>query len=156
MKHDEYRELMALQLYGELDAAELERLRAHVAECADCAQYEHELGAGLGAVQATADGRDDDALPVDWQQRLAEATAPRRRVGARALLTFAAGLAAGLLVMTINPRAPDADEVTPEIALSGFTTNRPDGDLPGLPTGPPPRASGRGTYGMLASALRSQ
>ncbi len=156
MKHEEFRELMALQLYGELDAAELERLRAHVAACADCAAYEHELGAGLGTVMAAAAERDDGALPEDWQERLNETTAPRRRAVGGALLTFAAGLAAGLLVMTFNPNAPDPVDVTPEVATSGFATNRPDDALPEIPSGPPPPATGRGKYGMLALALRSQ
>ncbi|MEW6074417.1 MAG: hypothetical protein AB1726_17715, partial [Planctomycetota bacterium] len=94
------KELAALRLYGELtpsEEAELDRLlAAHPAARA----FASELAAGLGAARRAVEMADLAALPPDWRERLSAATRVRRGPGAlvRAAATFAAGLAAGLLL----------------------------------------------------------
>lgn len=127
MKHDSrrrIRELCALELYDELDAAdaaELARLRAGSPELARLAdEYAAELTAGLGALPARADPHF--AFPADWHERLraeVEREAPRGAGPARfpVWLTAAAGFAAGaLLVWSARDETPrthrsDADSV---------------------------------------------
>jgi anti-sigma factor RsiW len=65
--HDEFRELAALRVYGELDASERVRLERHLSECAECAALARDLEAGLGRLVPAA--RRDD-LPNRWRAGL--------------------------------------------------------------------------------------
>jgi len=89
--HDEFRELAALRVYGELDASERERFERHQSACAACAALAHDLEAGLGRLVPAQ--RSDD-LPGDWRAGLEAAIADhgeRSRPGVRrSLLVVAA------------------------------------------------------------------
>ena len=99
MKHEEFHELLALRLYGEVSAEEEHGLQVHLATCGDCSRFWEELQAGLGALQETSPSPD---LPADWDRRLREVRlTPGRRPTWSSVATFAAGLAAGMLVMTL-------------------------------------------------------
>ena len=77
------RELLALRLYGELDAAEKAELEGYLSTSAEVRQFAVELEAGLGAVAA--------ALPPTPQ-------VGRRSIPWRAsLVSFAAGLLLSVL-----------------------------------------------------------
>jgi anti-sigma factor RsiW len=65
--HDEFRELAALRVYGELDARERERLARHLSGCAECSALARDLEAGLGRL-VPAERRD--ALPTTWRAGL--------------------------------------------------------------------------------------
>ena len=65
--HDEFRELAALRVWGELDASERDRLERHVSACAPCAELARELEAGLGRLVPVE--RCDD-LPSGWRAGL--------------------------------------------------------------------------------------
>lgn len=65
--HEEFRELAALRLYGELDAAELERLERHLAQCSVCSALARELEGGLARLVPAAVGND---LPSGWKHGL--------------------------------------------------------------------------------------
>lgn len=54
-RHDEIRELLADYTLGELPAAERERVRAHVATCAECAAESRELALAFQGIGLAAD-----------------------------------------------------------------------------------------------------
>lgn len=146
-QHESFRELTALRLYDELDGADAERLEAHLSGCAECREYAAELEAGLGACSRPSDLAD---LPAGWRERLAQETRP---VGLRLLrpaLTFAAGLAAGLVLMAFIP--DEVERVAPASAeaQAGRTS------LLAMVDGPPPLATGGGSLGMLGSQISNQ
>jgi predicted transcriptional regulator len=65
--HDEFRELAALRVYGELDASERERLERHLSACAECTELARDLEAGLGRL---VPARRSDDLPGTWRAGL--------------------------------------------------------------------------------------
>ena len=151
MKHETYHELLALRLYGELDADEQERLARHLAECEDCARFARDLEATLGAVKTAEESLRRDELPANWDERLCAATRPRRSL--RPLATFAAGLAAGLLVTWATrpgppPAAPAGDPGIRVVSNSG------DARSFVARTDPPPRATTPGQLGQLRAYIR--
>ena len=98
MQHQDILELLALDLYDELDAADRARLDAHLADCAACRAFARELESGLGRLAAND---VEGALPADWRARLqreVELTAPRGRLTSSFAVGGVAGLAAGLLI----------------------------------------------------------
>jgi hypothetical protein len=169
--HETWRELLALRLYGELAPAEVERLEQHLATCAPCSAFGAELGAGsLAAMTCSCAAEYGLELPADWRERLDAAARPRLAARARPLLIFAAGLAAGLLIMALalgQPRgslapasaapSPDTAETAPvSFATNGLRTLV--AQLPAAflaPVGPPPPSTGRAYAGMRAY-LRSE
>jgi anti-sigma factor RsiW len=146
MKHDEFRELAALEAYGEIDADERARLDVHRAECAECRDLAAGLRRGLGRL-ASAGGTED--LPAGWAERIRESarTAPRRRASA-VRLAFAAGVAAGIaagvavahLALAASVPAPGRAPESGHTAEFGRET-------------PPPRAA---SFGELAHLGRSR
>lgn len=148
MIHETFRELLALRLYDELEAAESAALDAHLAGCAACRTFALELQAGLGrAPQGTA----ADDLPAGWSEALrarigARPSAPRPATRRPALLAFASGLAAGLLVMA-GWRARGEPSATPARPPAAVETAFARAT-------PPPLASGRGPLAQLAALER--
>ncbi|MCZ6597699.1 MAG: zf-HC2 domain-containing protein [Planctomycetota bacterium] len=163
MKHEGFRELLALRLYDELDGRESELLDEHLRGCAACADFARELESGLGALRKAV--RED--LPADWDRSLRESVAPRTRRTEpwRTVVVFAAGLAAGLALMAVlrgsgsaapgAPMSPGAPESGNELAA--VTTNAgPTNVLPEHLGDPPPRATAPGRLTQLGAILRSQ
>jgi len=100
---------LALFRRGELDAAEAEAVRAHLAHCADCTselEAERELDRRLAAAASAWSAPPD--LEAAVRQRMAQMREPRRRrfLGAvghtvrRPLVAAALGAAAALLLVT--------------------------------------------------------
>jgi len=158
-EHERPRELLALGLYGELAPGEERELERHLAACAVCRSFAAELDAGLGALVPGRDAHDPDGvadlddLPPGWAERLAAAArapAPSRATW-NPLLTFAAGLAAGLLVMAmVRVGSPSHHDVP--LAQGVFTNAGAPEIGPDLST-PPPLATGRGPLARLSSFL---
>jgi anti-sigma factor RsiW len=121
MKHDEFREMLALRLYGELDERGRAELDAHLRACADCRRFASELDVGLGALRQPRAAADELELPPDWRERLQRAADDGRgRVPISPWWTSAAAFAAGLLAAMLwfhrpsdraldAPRRDDAD-----------------------------------------------
>lgn len=81
--HDEFRELAALRVYGELDESERERLERHLSSCAECSVLARDLEAGLGRLVPAQRG---DNLPSSWRAGLEAAIVaepPRVRLPSR-------------------------------------------------------------------------
>lgn len=146
MTHENFHELLALRLYGELSADEARALERHLGACAECAAFALELERGLG-VLARLDRARLLELPDDWAERLGAATRPTHlQRWVRALVPFAAGVAASLLVMALRPSA------TPSGELPGA---RPGAEAPFVPrSDPPPLASSRGELARLETLIR--
>ena len=147
MKHEAFHELLCLRVYGELSADEERLLAQHLTGCADCRAFGDELAGSLGALASEQAARAAE-LPGDWHERLAERVrVARARRWGRPLATFAAGLAAGLLLMAAlrSPHSPASTDLGPSL----------DGAPPFvLRTAPPPPASGRGPLARLSGLLR--
>ncbi len=149
MKHETFHELLALRLYGELSPDEERALTGHLATCEDCRAFGRELAGTLGVLAQTQAGARERDLPGDWTARLAGRIAvARRRRRLQPLATFAAGLAAGLVLMSVL-RSPQGPLHPP-----------PGGDaIAGAPpfvlrSDPPPPATGRGQLARLGSMRR--
>ncbi len=145
MKHEEYRELCALKLYGELDPPEAQRLADHLADCAECSRFATELESGLGQL-AGVPASDD--LPSGWRERLVSSGAGSRRSRAqlaRAHLWVAAAsfIAGATLAWTVArvPASPDRRGEPPE-AASPVEFARAD---------PPPPARDLGTGAAIGA-----
>ena len=145
--HEDYRELIALRLYEELEGRDGVRLEQHLSGCAPCREYALALEAGLGACSQPTEDTD---LPAGWRERLGEMTRPPGPRLLRPALTFAAGLAAGLAVMAFTPGP------TQQIPPSGYATNAGTSRLLALVEGPPPLATGGGSLGMLGDQIGAQ
>lgn len=166
--HDSWREMLALRLYDELSAGESVTLERHLAECPDCARFAEELEQGLGAIERSGASGD---LPADWEQRIDTVRRPAARPLAKPLLTFVAGWAAGVAVMTFGlgggggSAGPSGDDSAPETAAGGtrFEANAPPAwsiGTSGATDGavlasvdPPPRATAS-AYAGFGSRLR--
>ena len=171
MNHETYRELVALELYGELDAAETSRLQDHLRDCASCRDLRSELAGSLGVLRDRADhdryGDSADTLPADWLERMRATSAARpRRAGVPlALTSFVSGLAAGLLVMATWGDGRETERaVTALVPSNGSAAVSPFVAEPARPrsprtapfvpgTEPPPRATSRG---LLAHASKAR
>ena len=105
MKHEAFREMLALRLYGELEPDEQARLDQHLRMCADCRSFASELESGLGSLRAVRVERASDELPADWRERLRRSTIDEpRRARLSPWWSSAAAFAAGILVATILAR----------------------------------------------------
>lgn len=114
MKHEAFRELLALRLYGEIDSDEERGLLLHLDQCRACADFARELESGLGRARALHAEAATSDLPAGWEQGLADATdALRRRRWMREALLVGCGIAAGVLAMLLAAswRTPAAREV---------------------------------------------
>ncbi len=154
MKHENYHELLALRLYGELSADEERILARHLAECPECGAFGRELEQALGAVKRADDALRHDELPADWAARLRTATRREARpvYRLRALGTFAAGLAAGLLLTWSAGRGLE----TPGPPLAaGVTVVSNSGERYTFVArnDPPPRTTTRGQLAQLQSYI---
>ena len=142
MNHETYREWLALDLYDELDEGEAARLRAHLTECDECQALRRDLAATLGAHRRVVEPASDE-LPSDWVERLRATTEVRPvRATRRGWSSFAAGLAAGLLVMfgmQARPSRPTAP--TPEAMLLLAASNARAAPFVGRTEAPPPSTS---------------
>ena len=109
MMHENFRELIALRLYGEIEEKDRSRLQAHLSGCDACARYAREIEAGLGALSRGGRASGAEDLPADWAERLREATretAPRRR--ALSWWAAAASFAAGAIATAVVARGPSS------------------------------------------------
>ncbi len=144
MNLERAKELLALRLYDELspeESAELERLLARSEEARN---YARELERGLGTWKAAAERETAPELPTSWSERLREETRelPPRRAVWRTVATFAAGLAAGLLLTWANRPEPEVEPPDPApgpMELAGAIS--PPFDPRPFP---PPKATGGG------------
>ena len=158
IQHDDIHELLALRLYGELEAGDVSRVEAHLAECAACRTFAGELEHGLGRVAMAS----ADDLPGDWRARLEREVAasppasPARGVVAPQsfLLGTALGLAAGLLVawgLIVAMPSKDAAPQPTYVASNGSADGAPvEVALATLP----PKAQAGGELARLSLYLR--
>ncbi len=116
--HERFRELLALRLYDELEEVEQHELASHLESCASCQRFGEELATGLGAVPRGG-GDADVVLPDSWDRDLRDAIRATRPSALRTLTVFAAGLAAGLLVMALL-RAPSGAETSNDRVPGAF------------------------------------
>ena len=112
---------------GELAAAELEGVEAHLAECAEC----RAALADFAAIAARLGRAPEPAPPIHWgafraelHESLARRSAPERRGRRWSLGGLPAALAAGLAVVVLylaipggNGRAPVGDQAAVENAM---------------------------------------
>lgn len=145
MEHEPWRERLALELYGELEGDESARLEEHLAGCGECRAFGDELRAGLG--RATVGSASGGAAGEDLVRILAglparAPAAPRPRALRAFVLGAAAGLAAGVLVMS-EPFRGGASGAEPPGESASFAR----------PT-PPPLARTGGELAQLGSYLR--
>ena len=156
MKHENYRELIALRLYQESSPGEARELEAHLATCESCAAFARELEGGLGAHKRAAAERDTPDLPAGWLEGLRRSTdelAPRRGIS-RQVLTFAAGIAAGLLVMLSVPEGGEPEMRAVENGAIVKSSNAGPTDRFVARGERPPRATTSGRRSLLASLSR--
>ena len=144
---DDFRELAALHLYGEIGGDELARLERHLAACPTCSDLARELRSGLGRL---APGRAGDDLPAGWHETLDAAFAGERRratLGSPLWVAAASFLAGAALSWSVArpPAAPTA--VGEPVAWL-------DGTGAFERASPPPRARDRGTLPLLELYLR--
>jgi anti-sigma factor RsiW len=150
MTHEPFREMLCLRLYGELTAEERAAVERHLQSCADCRAFEAELAGTLAALQSPRGARIQE-LPSDWSARLsARIQSERRRSWTRLCPPFAAGLAAGLLLMAgLRPQPEQPGNATAPRMLSGI-----GGAPPYVPSAePPPRSTSQGALAHLGSWL---
>jgi len=111
-RHDEIRELLALRLYGELDAEGHEQVARHLPGCEACTAFASELERGLGRLAARPDDAFDE-LPAGWRESVAIAALAERPARRSRLFPgwqLAAGFLLGLLTAWALLRAaPPAD-----------------------------------------------
>jgi len=131
MNHAEYEELLALELYGELDADERRRLEAHSEQCTRCQALRARLEAGLGGLRVQTS--ELEPLPL---------ASAKRRGPLHKLALPAASFAAGVLV-TLGLLSERTPEPAPR-AVETITFARA--------TSPPP-ANARGSFVRLAAWL---
>jgi len=145
--HERVHELLCLRLYGEISDEEGEAVSAHLQECAACRAFAGELGAGLGSLAAA--GAAPDELPASWRTDLAATVSLERRRERRGrLLTFAAGLAAGMALL-IGARSGPTSVHPPSEHVAHFDAP------PFVPrAAPPPRTTSQGTLARAGAWLR--
>jgi hypothetical protein len=156
MTHDDDRlhELLALELYGELDEPEARELAGlEGADRARARALRAELSLGLGALEGEPlDPELPSHVSVAWREALLASTRPEPARGFRArwlavAASFAAGLVVGASAWHAAPAAPPSAPPT-EIA-------RASDDLARFATdSPPPRATGGGSLARLGAYVR--
>jgi hypothetical protein len=106
MKHEDIRELLALDLYRETDARQRAQLAEHLRTCASCRTFQSELANGLGQLTHT----ERELEPVgDLRARLETKIGAEQRSRTRVRwLAVAASFAAGALVtwIVLRPAPP--------------------------------------------------
>jgi anti-sigma factor RsiW len=151
MHHQDIHELLALDLYGELDSTDRERLDAHVADCPACRAFALELRHGLGRLAGAALGGD---LPGDWRVRLQREVevAARRAPAPRGFVVGAAvGLAAGVVIAWGIVAATAPARGASEFTANDAAANR---SVLSASIGAPPRAQAGGELARLQRYLR--
>ncbi len=116
--HDEFRELAALRVYGELDASERERLERHLSACADCSTLARDLEAGLGRL-VPAERRDD--LPHTWRAGLDAAIVaepPRARLPSRLWIAAASFVLGATLAWSLASSMEHSGRTTSDRAAA--------------------------------------
>jgi len=156
MKHESFRELLALRLYGEIEPDERDRLDEHLDSCADCRTFARELEDGLGSLRASPAERASDDLPADWRERLRRASSDHAS-SSRSLRWWSsiAAFAAGILAALIVTRGGDAPAPRGDRAATGLVaSNDKAGELSIYSrfhgATPPPLASTEGQLARLA------
>jgi anti-sigma factor RsiW len=146
MIHEEFRELIALRLYGEIDGEERARLERHLGSCETCARFASEIEAGLGALPRGMRSRAGVELPPDWTESLREATREVRvGRGVAPWWTAVAGFAAGVIATAVIVRGP-ALPAPPQAALSTWDRFHREE--------PPPLATTEGQLARLSEYLK--
>lgn len=146
MNHESFRELIALRLYGEIDADERTKLERHLESCAECRRFVVEIESGLGAVARGSSGRIANELPPDWSERLREATREQRRpTRIHPWWTAVAGFAAGVIAAAILGHGTESISI---VERAPTTWDRFHNETP------PPLATTEGRLAHLGEYLR--
>lgn len=124
-------EHLSAYIDGALGAAEKERFRAHLAECASCTKRLEELAGVDSALRDLPSGAPEgyfEGLPSRVRSRLAASAAPRRRLWRAPVWTLAA--AAAVLVAVVAPLTLRERATAPD----GFSARL--SDQPAAPAAP--------------------
>lgn len=123
-----WRELLAADAFGELDADQALALRAHREGCAGCDAIAREFASTIAAL-ALADPDAHDAVPtvpVELTERvLAGLSAPSRRPGPRRVALLAAVAAAVAVVVVVTSVLVSASGGAPAHTLTDALTGAP-------------------------------
>ncbi len=119
MSCQEYDDLLALFVGGDLDASDEERIQAHIATCSNCRATVEELRSHRDVLAGLADDAVDEAVLRSVRRRVMARIDPRaHRTGAwRWAWAVAAAIGAILVSVAVLKHAPDQAPVS--------TTQRP-------------------------------
>jgi len=146
MNHERIRELVALDLYGELDDDERRELDDALAGSEEARALAHEMRDGLGRLASHAEQRTRGDLPSGWREELRAAIDRERGRRARPWPLVAAGavgFAAGLLMAAWGTtRDPGSSGSGVDVPVAAFERT----------TAPPP-STARGPLARLGEYL---
>jgi anti-sigma factor RsiW len=153
MNHESFRELIALQLYSELDANERARLEQHLKTCSDCRAFARELSSGLGAMRNLPVNETAGEIPADWRERLRRSTIEEpKRARISPMWSSVAAFAAGILLATVLMHRASGNPI--ELVASNDGAHVPSIYERFNGSTPPPQATTGGQLARLSEYLK--
>ena len=152
MKHEDIRELLALDLYGETDARERAKLTEHLRTCANCRAFQAELAQGLGRFTPTAPVLE---LAGDLRARLETKIGVEQRSRTRVRwLAITASFAAGVLLTALALRTSPAPLAPHGVPWTALVQSQPASAFQRFQRAePPPECATTPGWGRIASEL---